>query len=212
MMTRITHLNRSSLPQQLQLTHRRCKHLVAAALSFLLAGTLAAAQQPTHSISAGVAYTDIRTNVLPGCSCVSLQGGGAQLEYIAASHLALVADFTATHKGGITPDGYSLTQLTYTVGARGFATRKGARVRPFGEIKLGLATALGSLSPTSTGYGSHSSAFALEPGGGVQVRLSSHFTLLPVQADYLLTTFSNGQNNRQNQLVLSAGILYRFKR
>jgi len=35
-------------------------------------------------------------------------------------------------------------------------------------------------------------------------------SLVPVEADYLLTTFSNTENNRQNDLRFSAGFVIRL--
>jgi len=47
-------------------------------------------------------------------------------------------------------------------------------------------------------------------GGGVDFRISEHFAIRPVQAEYFLTQFTDGANNRQNNFRYSAGIAFRF--
>jgi hypothetical protein len=53
-------------------------------------------------------------------------------------------------------------------------------------------------------------AFATAAGGGIDVRVSRHFAVRPVQAEYFLTKFRDGANNRQNNFRYSAGIVFRF--
>jgi outer membrane immunogenic protein len=175
----------------------------------LLASPRGLAQQ-THTLDLGANYSYVRANVLPGCNCFALIGGGVETQMQLTPHLSSVLDITLAHKGGITPDGYRLTQLTYTGGVRYSLQPGSARYRFFGELKFGGASAFGSLSPSNSGIGGGSNAFAFEPGGGLQVRLTPQLFLVPVHADYLLTTFNNGANNRQNDLSLSTGILLRF--
>jgi len=182
------------------------------ALAVVAMSAAVAAAQSDHAVSVGADYTYVRTNVLPGCSCFSLSGGGAQIQVSLTPHLAGIGDVTLTHKAGITADNYTLIQLIYTGGVRvrPFAPR--ARLRPFVEIMLGGASSFGTLSPACSGVGGASNAFAFEPGGGIALRLSPRVSLLPVEADYLMTTFSNTANNRQNDLRLSAGIVIRLSR
>jgi hypothetical protein len=172
----------------------------------------AGAAQNDHVVSLGADYTYVRTNILPGCSCFSLNGGGVQIQAGLLSHLSLLGYVTLTHKGGITPDNYALTQLTYTGGVRvrPFSTR--ARLRPFAEVMLGGASTFGTLSPSRSGLGGGSNAFAFEPGGGLEFRIGSRLSMVPIEADYLLTTFSNSANNRQNDVRLSAGFTIRLWR
>jgi len=184
---------------------------LVAILVMAIAAASAAAQE-THPLSLGADYTYIHTNVLPGCSCFSLNGGGMQAQFKLTPHLAVIGDSTLTHKGGITPDNYNLTQLTYTGGVRFWPQAAPSRSKLFGEIKLGGATVFGTLSPARSGIGGGSTAFAFEPGGGLQVRLRPRLSLIPVQADYLMTTFNNGANNRQSDLRLSMGLLIRMAR
>jgi len=47
-------------------------------------------------------------------------------------------------------------------------------------------------------------------GGGIDVKLSKHFSIRPVQAEYFLTKIPDGLNNPQNNFRFSAGIVFRF--
>jgi hypothetical protein len=53
-------------------------------------------------------------------------------------------------------------------------------------------------------------AFGSTAGGGIDVTLSRHVAVRPVQAEYFLTKFPDGANNRQNNFRYSAGFTFRF--
>jgi hypothetical protein len=56
-------------------------------------------------------------------------------------------------------------------------------------------------------------AFDFIIGGGIDIPLTKHFTIRPIQADYLLTRFGNGftgGNNNQSNFRYQAGILFRL--
>ena len=179
--------------------------------SSALSAALAQSTQPSHPVFVAAEYTYVRANIAPGCSCFWLNGGSVQALISLSGHIDAIADVTLGRQGRITPDGYALTQLSYTFGARYLPTHRAARSQPFVEAKLGGASAFGTLSPQTTGYGG-SNAFALEAGGGLQVRLRPHLFVIPLEASYLLTKFSNGADGRQNDLRLSAGLLFRLGR
>jgi outer membrane immunogenic protein len=187
----------------------RLRALIGSAMALALFASRPSAAQQDHPLSIGANYTYVRTNVVPGCNCVSMNGGGAQLEYGLRPHLSLLGDFTATHHGGVTPDNYDLTQFTFAGGMRYRPALSFHRIQPFGDLLFGATHTTGSLSPDNTGFGSATS-FAFQTGGGVEFRLSKRWALVPVQADYLLTTFSNGADDHQNDLRISAGIMVRI--
>ena len=187
----------------------------AALVAGVLMGRIGAAQ--TGSVAAGMQFDYGHANLVQGCNCFNLYGGAAQVQFGLSRHVSLLGDVTVARQSGLTPDGYALTESTYMGGLRYFplpADRMAGerrRLLPFGDVLLGLAHAGGSLAPSRTGYGA-SNIFGLQLGGGVQLTLGKHVKLVPAQAEYLLTTFPNGGSNRQNQLRLSAGLLYRWRR
>jgi hypothetical protein len=178
----------------------------------------AAAQtsQPENAVLFGADYSWIHTNILPGCNCVGLNGGGLQLEGRFLPHLAGLADLNIAHAANITPDHYALTQTTYTFGLRYLPLSPHARYQLFGEALVGAVYASGALSPARTGYG-QATALAVQGGGGLRIPLGHRYLggrmfVEPVRADYLYTAFHNGADNRQNDIRVSAGILVRLGR
>ena len=47
--------------------------------------------------------------------------------------------------------------------------------------------------------------FAMTAGGGIDFRLTEHFSLRPLQAEYFLTKIPDGLDNRQNNFRFSTG-------
>lgn len=189
-------------------SNMKMKVLFVLAAAVLL-GIRPSAAQKAPSLSLGINYTYVHSNLLPGCNCFGLHGGGAELQYRFSSHLALIGEVTATHGSSIANGNYDLTQVTYSGGMRYFSPRHLLGLRPFGDLLLGGAHASGSLAPDRMGLGG-ANAFSLQTGGGVDIRLGQRWTLVPVRATYLLTTFSNGRDNYQNDLRLSTGIRMRL--
>ena len=184
--------------------------LLLASVMPILPGSLSLEAQQGHSVSVGVNYTYVRTNLVPSCNCFHLNGGGAEVQVDLRSRLSLVGDLTATHAGDITANHYDLTQITYIGGLR-YSTALRRHLLPFGDVLVGGAHTSGTLSPGVTGFGS-SNAFAFQTGGGLGVPLGERWTLVPFRAAYMLTTFSNGQADRQNDLRLSAGLRFRLSK
>jgi len=166
--------------------------------------------QQNHAVSIGANYTYVRTNLVSGCNCFGLNGGGAEVQFGLSPRLALLGDLTVTHRGDITSNHYDLTQFSYAGGIRYFPASFG-RLRPFGNLLVGGAHTSGSLSPSETGRGG-ANAFLFETGGGVAISFGHRWTLVPVRASYLLTTFSNGYDNHQNDLRISAGLQWRLSK
>jgi hypothetical protein len=47
-------------------------------------------------------------------------------------------------------------------------------------------------------------------GGGFDLRVSSYIAVRPVQAEYFMTKFPDGANDRQNNFRFGAGIVLRL--
>ena len=80
-----------------------------------------------------------------------------------------------------------------------------AQKEPSNQVLLGgLMTSSGI---AQIGWQSH---FAMTAGGGVDFKVSKHFSIRPVQAAYLLATIPDGLNNRQNNFRFGAGMVFRL--
>jgi outer membrane immunogenic protein len=170
---------------------------------------LQTSQRPDLAID----YTVLRSNAPPGgCTCFYAYGGSATFAWPLKVHgVAVLGDLTASRAGGISSNRYELTLSTYTVGLRYTPPIHKTALRPFAETLVGLSHANGSLvQGTTAGVSNSGASFALNAGGGLDLRLSPHLSLRLAEINYLLTNFDNGVSNRQNILRMSAGGVIHF--
>ena len=160
----------------------------------------------------GADYNYVRANAPPdGCGCFSMHGANAWFAYNFTHSVAVVAEISSQRASDISGSGEDLTLTSYLFGPRVSWHRSGHLV-PFGHALLGGAHASGSFASNSSGFASSSNAFALIAGGGLDIALTRHFAIRALEADYYRTQFANGSNDRQNNLRLSAGVIFRFGR
>jgi hypothetical protein len=95
--------------------------------------------------------------------------------------------------------------MPYLFGPR--ANLRRGRVTPFAQVLFG-----GILASNRIGNLGSENNFAMAAGGGIDLRVSRHFSIRPLQAEYFLTKIPDGLNDRQNNFRLSAGIVFRFSR
>jgi opacity protein-like surface antigen len=130
----------------------------------------------------------------------NLNGGSGSIALNVNRWFGIVGDF-----GGyrFNQSGVSGSVITYMFGPK-IAARSNERVTPFVQALFGGAhiSALGSSAAEN--------AFAMAVGGGIDAKISQHFAIRLIQAEYLLTKFNDGANNRQNNARISAGIVIRF--
>jgi opacity protein-like surface antigen len=120
-----------------------------------------------------------------------------------------VGEFSAQHAGDINATGEDLTLLSYLFGPK-YALRMSDRWQPFGQLLVGGAHASGTFEPSESGGSGSYNAFAMVAGGGLDANLTPRFAVRAFEADYYLTLFPNGVNGHQNNLRISAGVIFRF--
>jgi len=164
------------------------------------------AQQDPSKIELYGGYNYVRFNVnanvsgQPPLQTFNGNGGGGDLAYSVNSRLSAVGDMGGYWAANATRQGAA---IPYLFGPR-VNVRRG-KVTPFAQVLLGgVVTSSGIVQ---TGWQSH---FAMTAGGGVDVKLSKHFSIRPAQAEYFLTKIPDGLNNRQNNFRFGAGIVLRF--
>lgn len=183
--------------------------------SVLLFAFAATAQAQSTEIAAD--YTYIRANAPPGeCDCFSMNGGSLSVAQpfkagsLPPGSLAFVLDATFAHASSISHADYSLTLSTYTVGVR-YRPLPTAQWSPFGQVLLGASHASGSLVEGGTpAAGDGTLKFASVIGAGVDRWIGPQWSLRVLEIDYLLTTYSNRADDRQNSLRVSVGAAYHF--
>jgi hypothetical protein len=79
------------------------------------------------------------------------------------------------------------------------------KVTPFGHFLVGISNA----NAGAFGLSVSDTALAAAVGGGVDINLNDTLAIRAVQADYLMTRF---QDERQDNLRLSFGVVFRFGR
>jgi opacity protein-like surface antigen len=166
--------------------------------------------QSAPAFELGGNYSYVRTNAGPGdCGCINMQGGGGWASYNFTRSLGIVGEVAAQHASNIAPFSTDLTLTSFLAGVR-YKPKPTRVFEPFLQVLLGGAHASGDMAPGTLGIPGSANAFALTAGGGLDIRLSEHFAVRAIQADYYYTRFANGVNDHQNNLRLGAGLIYRF--
>ncbi len=171
---------------------------------------LTANAQELPKIDASVSYSYFRANpATSGFNGFNLNGGSASASYNFRDWVSGVADFGGYHVGsynGVSVDNHV---LTYLFGPR-FTYREHRRFSPFGQVLVGGARAGSGVFATTNSH----TAFATAFGVGVDWNVRDRFSIRPLQFDYLLTHLpevTNGNNQTQNNLRVSTGIVFHFK-
>ncbi|MFZ0798190.1 MAG: outer membrane beta-barrel protein [Terriglobales bacterium] len=181
------------------------------ALALLAAAPPMKAQEQATKLEAYGGYYYARFNVnanLPGVApseTFNGNGGGGQLEYNANNWLGVVGDMagygaTATTNGALVGGGF-----TYLFGPR--VNFRHGKVTPFVQTLFG-----GIWTTDGIGHSGSENNFAMTAGGGIDLKVSKHVSVRPVQAEYFMTKIPDGLNNRQDNLRVGAGIVVRLGR
>ncbi len=185
-------------------------------LGFLVAAIPAAAQSggdsPKVEISLGYTYVNARTIVATGC-CFSMNGGGISAAFRANNWFSIVGDFGAYYAGNIHNTGLTLSVFPYTFGPR-ISIRKHKTFTPYVQALFGGAHAGGTTYTRAFHVGSGPAiprnAFAMELGGGLDAKVSTHFAIRLFQIDYFFTNFPDGATNYEHNIRVTAGLVFRF--
>ncbi len=184
-------------------------------LLLLLLGSVVPSLAQAAKAELGLSYNWMHTNLPPGGDTTfGMNGGSASLAWNLDQRFAVVGDIGAVHASDFLISGHGLTITSYLVGPRYYYHRKSAggerqwyKPNPYGQVLVGGAHASGLLFGTS---GGSANAFAMKIGGGVEMPLTRRIILRPAQAEYFLTKFPNGGNDRQNNFLFGAGMVICF--
>jgi hypothetical protein len=183
----------------------------------LLASASAAGAQDSFSGDAAATYHWVRTNAGPGeCGCFGQNGGDLSGSWNFHGPWSVVVDLSAEHAASGAPIGNSLTLTSLLAGGRFTLPERytipqrwregNHQPQPFAQILIGSTHAGGGVAGVADG----SFNFSTRIGGGMDIPLDSHFALRIVQIDYYLSSFANATNDHQNNLLVGAGIVYRW--
>lgn len=179
----------------------RVAFLVAVVLSVVVP-LRAQDDTPQIELYGGYSYVhfNVKANVVgfPSSVTANANGGGGELEYNANRWLGIVGDlsgyYVANPQAGV---------FTYMGGPR--LNLRRAKVTPFAHVLFG-----GIVATEGIGTAGPDNAFAMAAGGGLDINVSRSLAIRPVQAEYYMTKFKDGLNNRQNNFRFGAGIVLRL--
>lgn len=191
--------------------------LLGAALGTLLVAPLAA-QGTTSAAASGsslqLAVTfDAARN---GGNVFWFQGGSVQLEGRLWRGFGAVTEVSGLHTTNMHGSGVGLDLITATIGPRLtvplhdlFTHADSHRhVALYGESLLGFADGMDSVFPHPGASTSRATSSAVEVGGGINYALNHHIALRLIEAEWLRTALPNNATNVQNNLKLSAGVIW----
>jgi opacity protein-like surface antigen len=191
--------------------------------SVLLLGITAWAQDvPTVEIPLGFSMINVHPNLAPITS-FNVFGGGGQVDFNFGSVFGIKADFMGYTQGSSLRN--QLREHGFAAQANGnlFTYMFGPQVKkhtgmfqPFGEALFGAAhtnayaTILTDEGRILQGSGNNN-AFAMALGGGLDLAVSKHIALRPVEVDYLLTRFgARNYHANQNNFRYLGGLDFMF--
>ena len=101
--------------------------------------------------------------------------------------------------------------LFYGMGGVRMRLLNHTRFQPFGQALFGGVHGFDGYFPAPVGKSptSYDTSYAETVGGGLDIAVSRHIWIRAVQADYFYSELRNIQGDRQNQLRLGVGVLFR---
>jgi hypothetical protein len=181
------------------------KRYAFAAGVLLLSATFVKAQETsTPAYEVGVNYSFVHRNSEQGLNHFNQNGGSGYFEYNLNRNVGLVADL-----GGYTNGNDARQTFSYMFGPR-FNWRM-SRVVPYVQFLFGGADEWGFIA--ANGTSTTQNGFAMAAGGGVDVKITQHIAVKPLQVEYFMTQLpqlATNLNSAQNNLRYSAGVVFRF--
>lgn len=195
-------------------------------MSVLLAGTVAAASAQTvsspagdlgptvsksHPIALSVNYTATIGNASPGsCDCFLLNGGSSEELFHVWKNIAAVAQVTGSRTGSVPQSQQGLSLLTYMAGPR-YSLTAAHQLTIYGQFLVGGVHGFDSYFPKDDMRSSGAAnSLAFAPGGGLEVGVRNWLSVRAVEAEFLATRLPNNRNERQHNLRISSGVVFRF--
>lgn len=186
------------------------KLCIVFAVAAMFCGTAQA--QEARELQVGVQYAGTIANAPPGsCGCFLMHGAAADFALPVLRHVDAAVEVSGTHAGQVQGTARGLSIITLMAGPR-FTQNLGDRMRFQAEALFGAARGFDAVFRNASGatQGDTATAFALEMGGMLDVRLRRRLSLRLLRVDYLQSSLPNGVNNRQKYLRAGAGVVLHF--
>jgi hypothetical protein len=195
------------------------------------AGFVAAQDVPKADLFFG--YSFLRYNSAQTIPAFTANGGVGTLGWNFNNHIALEAELGGYHNGNVNDFHFDSTSFSYLFGPR-ISLGRSKKFDPyihalFGGQHLTSSIAADSVlvvnplltPPESDRFKASQNAFAMAVGGGIDIKMSRHVLLRPVQIDYYLSRFEAPEiviptgstaniARNQNNFRYAAGIAFSF--
>jgi hypothetical protein len=168
-------------------------------------------QKPSNSVDVYVTYSEMHANApVGGCGCFWMNGGTGGISVPVWRNFSAVAETGGNYTDHIPQFDVGLS-LFYGMGGIRWRVANHTRLQPFGQALFGGVHGFDSYFPDRVGKlpTSYDTSYASTVGGGLDIAVSRHLWIRAVQADYFYSQLRNLEGNRQNQVRLGAGIVFR---
>ncbi len=183
--------------------------LIGAATATAVSAHSQAVATTSHEVNTAISYNTQHSNLTTGDG-FWLQGGAVDVSAEIHQGLSVVVSISGAHAGNILGSGVSLTTIDALAGPRYRWTPISHKYAFFGQALIGEAHGRNSLFPAQQGAVSSYDSFALQTGGGVDLWFSRRVAIRLIEMDWLRTQFPNSTTNVQNNLRISAGLVFRI--
>jgi opacity protein-like surface antigen len=195
----------------------RCGKVFAAFGLFLAMSLPAFAQTKASKVELAGTYAYMRDNIKgPGNYSEGLQanGGTGSITFNLTNMWGVVAEVGGYNTSTVSSaGGKDITYASYLFGPK-LSIRKWNTLTPyfqtlFGGVKGNNALTVGNNGQVGT-FNASTNAFAWTIGGGLDAAVTKHLAVRVFQAEYFMTKWSDGVNNRQSNFRVETGLVWRF--
>ena len=186
------------------------KFLVLLAAVFALSTVVFAQQEsqqdtidaPKAELFAGYSYERANLSNFDPLNTEGISGETLQLTGYLNRNFGITADVTRMYGSNVAQSGLNVTRYSYLFGPT-YALRTASSVTPFVHVLFGEDHERSSSSflPDIS-----NNSFAVDFGGGVDIKLVDHVALRPAQLDIMHTSHGGGESTFR----YTAGVVFRF--
>jgi outer membrane immunogenic protein len=169
------------------------------------------AQRPANAVDGYAVFSEMYANApVGGCGCFWMAGGIGGVSVPIWRNFSAVVE-AGGHTTGHIPSFNTGLSLFYGMGGIRMRLPNHTRFQPFGQALFGGVHGFDGYFPAPVGrpLTSYDTSYAATVGGGLDIAVSKHIWIRAVQADYFYSELRNLQGDRQNQLRIGAGVLFR---
>ena len=150
----------------------------------------------------------MEANSPPGtCGCFWLVGGGADASIPISARFSAVLDLAGETTSHVAGTSRGLSTITLLAGPR--YTWPMRRFELHLQALAGAARGFDADFRRGANAADTQTAFGLSAGGALDVPLHSGLSLRLVEAEFVQTSLSNGTDNRQRNVRLGAGVVWK---